>query len=100
MKICLDNVIAKGNTSNLTIEHWKIESGHCWGIFSAEGDIGSLLGDLLCGELLPIDGTLDLGGLKVAQVSLSEQQRLLDSELKKMTPTFLTELTKAAPSMR
>ncbi|WMN89955.1 molybdate ABC transporter ATP-binding protein ModF [Vibrio parahaemolyticus] len=92
MKICLDNVIAKGNTSNLTIEHWKIESGHCWGIFSAEGDIGSLLGDLLCGELLPIDGRLDLGGLKVAQVSLSEQQRLLDSELKKDDTDFLDRI--------
>ncbi|CAE6938791.1 ATPase component photorepair protein PhrA [Vibrio sp. B1FLJ16] len=92
MKICFDNIIAKGSTSTLNIQHWHIDSGHSWGIFSAEGDIGSLLGDLLCGELLPTDGKLDFGGLKAAQVSLSEQQRLLDIELEKDDTDFLDRM--------
>ncbi|CAE6934762.1 molybdate ABC transporter ATP-binding protein ModF [Vibrio sp. B1FLJ16] len=92
MKICFDNIFAKGSTSTLDIQHWHIDSGHTWGIFSAEGDIGSLLGDLLCGELLPTNGKLDFGGLKVAQVSLSEQQRLLDNELEKDDTDFLDRI--------
>ncbi len=92
MKICLDNITAKGRTSTLEIPKWYIEPTHTWGIFSAEGDIGSLIGDLLCGELLPTIGKLDLGGLKVAQVSLSEQQRLLDLELKKDDTDFLDRI--------
>ncbi len=92
MKICLDNIIAKGSTSTIDVQKWTIEPGHTWGIFSAEGDIGSLLGDLLCGELLPSSGKVDLGGLKVAQVSLSEQQRLLELELKKNDTDFLDRI--------
>ncbi len=92
MTICFDNIIAKGSTSTLDIQHWHIDSGHTWGIFSAEGDIGSLLGDLLCGELLPTNGKLDFGRLKVAQVSLSEQQRLLDIELEKDDTDFLDRI--------
>ncbi len=92
MKIGFNNIIAKGNTSTLDIANWHIESGHSWGIFSAEGDIGSLLGDLLCSELLPTAGKLDLGGLNIAQVSLSEQQRLLDLELKKDDTDFLDRI--------
>ncbi len=89
MKICFNNVKVKGNTSTLEIPKWHIETGHAWGIFSTEGDIGSLLGDLLCGELLPLEGNLNLSGLNIAQVSLSEQQRLLDLELKKDDTDFL-----------
>ncbi len=92
MKVYLDNIIAKGHTSTLDIQKWHIEAGDVWGIFSAEGDIGSLLGDLLCGELLPTNGKLDLGGLKVAQVSLSEQQRLLELEIEKDDTDYLDRI--------
>lgn len=92
MKVCFDNIIAKGCTSTLEIQNWGIERGHAWGIFSSEGDIGSLLGDLICGELIPTEGKLELGGLRVAQVSLSEQQRLLESELEKDDTDFLDRI--------
>ncbi len=62
------------------------------GIFSADGDIGSLLGDLICDEISPNSGEIELNGLSVAQVSLSEQQRLLERELEKDDTDFLDRI--------
>lgn len=92
MAIRFSQLAVQGHTTTLSIDEWAIDNNDSWGIFSAEGDIGSLLGDLLCGELKPTQGTLDLGELKVAQVSLSEQQRLLERELEKDDTDFLDRI--------
>ncbi|ENE5196514.1 molybdate ABC transporter ATP-binding protein ModF [Vibrio parahaemolyticus] len=92
MAIRFSQLAVQGHTTTLSIDEWTIDNNDSWGIFSAEGDIGSLLGDLLCGELKPTQGTLDLGELKVAQVSLSEQQRLLERELEKDDTDFLDRI--------
>ncbi|MDW3059866.1 ABC transporter, partial [Vibrio sp. 1978] len=92
MAIRFSQLAVQGHTTTLSIDEWTIDNNDSWGIFSAEGDIGSLLGDLLCGELKPTQGTLDLGELKVVQVSLSEQQRLLERELEKDDTDFLDRI--------
>ncbi len=94
MPIQFHQLTAKENTSTLSIDDWQIDAGQSWGIFSSEGDIGSMLGDLLCGEIKPETGELKLEGYHIAQVSLSEQQRLLELEIEKTIQTFLIVLTK------
>ncbi|MGR5488865.1 ABC transporter, partial [Vibrio alfacsensis] len=59
---------------------WRIQSGEHWAVFETQGNVGSLLGDLLCQEIFPKEG--EILGLQtgIAQVSLAEQQRLLELE--------------------
>ncbi|MGR5195640.1 molybdate ABC transporter ATP-binding protein ModF [Vibrio rotiferianus] len=89
MPIQFHQLTAKENTSTLSIDNWHIEAGQSWGIFSSDGDIGSMLGDLLCGEITPESGELNVEGCQIAQVSLSEQQRLLELEIEKDDTDFL-----------
>lgn len=92
MPIQFHQLTAKENTSTLSIDDWQIEAGQPWGIFSSEGDIGSMLGDLLCGEIKPESGQLNIEGCHIAQVSLSEQQRLLELEIEKDDTDFLDRI--------
>ncbi len=92
MTIHFRQLAAKRNTTHLFIDDWKINTQQSWGIFSADGDIGSLLGDLICDEMSPNSGEIELNGLSVAQVSLSEQQRLLERELEKDDTDFLNRI--------
>ncbi|EGR0027541.1 molybdate ABC transporter ATP-binding protein ModF [Vibrio alginolyticus] len=92
MTIHFRQLAAKRNTTHLFIDDWKINAQQSWGIFSADGDIGSLLGDLICDEMSPNSGEIELNGLSVAQVSLSEQQRLLERELEKDDTDFLDRI--------
>ncbi|NOI07974.1 molybdate ABC transporter ATP-binding protein ModF [Vibrio alginolyticus] len=92
MTIHFRQLTAKRNTTHLFIDDWKINTQQSWGIFSADGDIGSLLGDLICDEMSPNSGEIELNGLSVAQVSLSEQQRLLERELEKDDTDFLDRI--------
>ncbi|MGR5546988.1 ATP-binding cassette domain-containing protein [Vibrio sp. PNB22_2_2] len=92
MPIHFQQLAAKGSASALSIESWLIDTGHSWGIFSSEGDIGSLLGDLICSEIKPESGILAIKGFRVAQVSLSEQQRLLEQEIEKDDSDFLDRI--------
>jgi len=92
MTIHFSQLAAQGNTTHLYIDDWEIDTQQSWGIFSTDGDIGSLLGDLICGELSPISGKLELNDLSFAQVSLSEQQRLLERELEKDDTDFLDRI--------
>ncbi|EID0033444.1 molybdate ABC transporter ATP-binding protein ModF [Vibrio alginolyticus] len=92
MTIHFSQLAAKRNTTHLFIDDWKINTQQSWGIFSADGDIGSLLGDLICDEMSPNSGEIELNGLSVAQVSLSEQQRLLERELEKDDTDFLDRI--------
>ncbi|EGA70463.1 ABC transporter ATP-binding protein [Vibrio sinaloensis DSM 21326] len=78
--------------STLNIHDWQIYNGESWAVFSTEGDIGSALGCLLCGEL-PVDAEqLTMTQGKVAQVSLVEQQRLLEEEIAKDETDFLDKI--------
>ncbi|MCR9601203.1 molybdate ABC transporter ATP-binding protein ModF [Vibrio alginolyticus] len=92
MTIHFRQLAAKRNTTHLFIDDWKINTQQSWGIFSADGDIDSLLGDLICDEISPNSGEIELNGLSVAQVSLSEQQRLLERELEKDDTDFLDRI--------
>ena len=81
MKIKFEQLKAKAATFTLDIESWEIGDQQSWGVFSTDGDIGSLLGDLLCGESESVSGAIKGNNGRVAQVSLVEQQRLLEHEL-------------------
>lgn len=65
----------------LEIEQWNIADNQSWGVFSTEGDIGSTLGLLMCGELTAKAESFVIGEGHIAQVSLVEQQVLLEQEI-------------------
>ncbi|CAE6921869.1 ATPase component photorepair protein PhrA [Vibrio sp. B1REV9] len=92
MLIQFQQLAATQNTATLSIDNWNIEPGQSWAIFSADGEIGSILGDLLCGELKPNSGEIKLNGGHVEQVSLSEQQRLLEREIENDETDFLDRI--------
>ncbi|WP_394157001.1 molybdate ABC transporter ATP-binding protein ModF [Vibrio campbellii] len=100
MPIQFHQLNAKENTSTLSINDWRIETGESWGIFSSEGDMGSMLGDLLCGEIKPESGELNIDGYRIAQVSLSEQQRLLELEIEKDDTDFLDRIDQGSSVYR
>ncbi len=91
MEIRFNQLIAKGATSTLNIEQWAIAPKESWAVFSTEGDIGSLLGELLVEELA-FEGELHVDTGIFAQVSFVEQQRLLDDELAKDDTDFLDRI--------
>ncbi|MFA0440524.1 ABC transporter [Vibrio sp. 10N.286.49.C2] len=68
------------HTQTLNIPSWQLLEGQHWGVFETEGNVGSLIGDLLCNEIQLDSGCLDTYTDKIAQVSLTEQQRLLELE--------------------
>ncbi|NLS14548.1 molybdate ABC transporter ATP-binding protein ModF [Vibrio sp. SM6] len=92
MAIQFHDITATSKNVTLGIKEWHIEPGQSWGLFCADGDIGAILGDLLCGELEPESGKITEGACKIAQVSLAEQQRLLESELEKDNSDFLDRI--------
>lgn len=92
MQINFQQACVQAATFNLTIDQWQLSNCQRWGVFCAEGDIGSLLGNLLTGERVCDSGQL-CGSLgHVAQVSLSEQQKLLEQELADDDSDFLDEM--------
>jgi len=96
MQIHFSDVSVESGTSRLTISDWAISQGQSWGVFSTEGDIGSALGCLLCGELTIESGKLELSDGRIAQVSLVEQQRLLEEEIAKDDTDFLDKIDKGS----
>lgn len=92
MDIDFKNVVFSTSHYQLTIPSWTISPNQTWAVFSTEGDIGSILGDLLC-QVNPVSqGSIDGLSRSVAQVSLVEQQRLLDDELAKDDTDFLDKI--------
>ncbi len=81
MPIILNKVKVNTSVNSLFIEHWEIAEKAHWGIFCARGDIGEKLHQVLSGEC-KFDSER-CSGLpnKVAYVSLSQQQALLEKEL-------------------
>ncbi len=92
MEIRFTQLKADAATFALEIDNWVIHKQVSWGVFAAEGDIGSLLGNLLCGELIAVSGSIQGSKGKIAQVSLSEQQRLLDRELANDDSEFMDRI--------
>ncbi len=74
------NHVFLDHSGSLSIPDWRIQAGEHWAVFETQGNVGSLLGDVLCQEIVPKEG--NILGLQsgVAQVSLAEQQRLLELE--------------------
>ncbi|MDG3089047.1 molybdate ABC transporter ATP-binding protein ModF [Vibrio hannami] len=92
MEIVFNQLNANTPTYQLKIDSWTIENNQSWGIFSTDGDVGSLLGDLLCESHPASSGSFTASGEKIAQVSLVEQQRLLESEIAKDDTDFLDRI--------
>lgn len=92
MEIAFNNLAATSNAFTLTISQWQIGDNQSWGIFSTGGDIGSLLGDILTEEKPVSREQLLRAPGRIAQVSLVEQQRLLEQELADDDTDFLDRL--------
>ncbi|WP_413699983.1 molybdate ABC transporter ATP-binding protein ModF [Psychromonas sp. KJ10-10] len=92
MNIEFKQINLKVATFTLSIDHWLIQENQSWGVFSTQGDVGSLLGNLLCDEPLSYSGVIEGRRKAIAQVSLSEQQRLLESELANDDSEFLDRI--------
>ncbi|EOD77256.1 putative molybdenum transport ATP-binding protein modF [Grimontia indica] len=91
MDINFKQLTSQSSTSALHIENWTIANNESWAVFSTEGDIGSLLGGVLCGTI-EFEGELEIGDGKIAQVSLVEQQKLLEEERAKDDTDFLDRI--------
>jgi len=89
MDIRFEQLQVQTTASDLSIEQWQIDKGQSWAIFSTDGDVGALIGDLLCGELEFSQGSITTNNLLISQVSLSQQQRLLEAELANDDTDFL-----------
>ncbi len=96
MQINIKDLSVDSGTNRLTIDNWSIADNESWGVFSTEGDIGSALGCLLCDELDVTAGVVSKGEGKIAQVSLVEQQRLLEDEIAKDDTDFLDRIDKGS----
>ena len=92
MDINFNDVIFSTESYTVEISDWQIKSGQSWTIFSTEGDIGSVIGDLLCHDSNAERGVITGTDQAIAQVSLIEQQRLLDCELAKDDTDFLDKI--------
>ncbi|ORT51087.1 ABC transporter [Vibrio sp. qd031] len=92
MQIEMNQLTIERGLHSLSIEHWTIQPQQSWGVFSSEGDIGSLLGALICGEFTLDTECFNASSTRVAQVSLLEQQRLLDEELAKEETDFIDRI--------
>ena len=92
MQINIQDLSVDSGSNHLRIDSWSIKENQSWGVFSTEGDIGSALGCLLCDELEAPVHALDKSVGRVAQVSLVEQQRLLDEEIAKDDTDFLDRI--------
>jgi len=92
MQIRINQLNIESGTNQLAIAQWNIAEGQSWGVFSTEGDIGSVLGCLLCDEYEFSPQSVEKSIGTVAQVSLVEQQRLLEEEIAKDNTDFLDKI--------
>jgi len=92
MEIKFTALQAEQSAFTLNIENWIIVDSQPWGVFSTEGDIGSLIADLLSGDFETDSGEVTKTTGRIAQVSLGEQQRLLDQELAKDDTDFMDQI--------
>ncbi|WP_285163652.1 ATP-binding cassette domain-containing protein [Shewanella goraebulensis] len=101
MDIKFHEFTAKTNSVSLDIADWHI-CHQSWGVFCAHSDIGSLIGDALCQPNDPshkldiISGSITKSSNNIAQVSLTEQQRLLALELENDDTDFSNVVDKGS----
>ncbi|MCL1123752.1 ATP-binding cassette domain-containing protein [Shewanella surugensis] len=88
MEITFEQFSTQDESSILTIPRWIIEHNQSWAIFCPEGEVGSLLANVL-GGTLAYQGQFSKTEGKIAQVSLGRQQLLLEEELAKDETDFL-----------
>ena len=86
MDIRFSQLQCSSSSVSLCIDEWQIGADQSWGVFTTEGDIGVLLGQLLTGQCLSKHTGYrgDITGCvaaDVAVVSLLEQQALLEEIL-------------------
>ncbi|MCL1066184.1 ATP-binding cassette domain-containing protein [Shewanella olleyana] len=105
MEVKFNQFIAKSGSVSLDIPDWHIQD-ESWAVFCAHNDIGSIIGDLLCEPDNPshpdspshiadiTSGSLDISSHRIAQVSLTEQQRLLALELEDDDTDFVNVVDK------
>ncbi|MGF1747396.1 molybdate ABC transporter ATP-binding protein ModF [Vibrio cionasavignyae] len=74
------NQVQFNQSQKLCIPFWQLKHKEHWGVFETQGNVGSVIGDLLCQEIEPDTGNVDTNQYHIAQVSLAEQQRLLELE--------------------
>ncbi|MBV7300324.1 molybdate ABC transporter ATP-binding protein ModF [Enterovibrio paralichthyis] len=91
MEIQFNQLKTAGSSTPLTIDNWQIAPHQSWAVFSTEGDVGSLIGAVLC-DTLPFEGTLNKGDGRIVLVSLREQQKLLEQELANDDTDFLDRI--------
>ncbi|KXF80555.1 molybdate ABC transporter ATP-binding protein ModF [Enterovibrio coralii] len=91
MDINFECLIVGSEISTLNVESWTIENNESWAVFSTEGDIGSVLGGVLCGTV-EFEGSLSQSEGHISQVSLVEQQKLLEEERAKDDTDFLDRI--------
>lgn len=96
MDIQFNRFKTAGSGTALSIENWHIEDSQSWAVFSTDGDVGALLAGSLC-DGLPYEGEITLSEGKMAQVSLREQQKLLERELAKDDTDFLDRIDTGTP---
>ncbi|MBD1558948.1 molybdate ABC transporter ATP-binding protein ModF [Vibrio sp. S9_S30] len=81
MPIIFTDVVTQPHSHPLSIPNWTIQENQNWGIFCAKGDIGEQLHQVLTRSIELKSGHCDAPLLKIAYVSLSQQQALLEQEL-------------------
>jgi len=92
MDITFNQVMLHTRSITLAIEDWYLATEQSWGVFSVGGDVASILADLLCQARAVDAGTISGLVHGVAQVSLVEQQRLLESELANDDTDFIDQI--------
>lgn len=74
------------------LPYWQIKRGEHWAIFETQDKVGTIIADLLCGELIPSHGSVEIGQQRIEQVSLLSLQRLLDIEDANDDTDFLDQI--------
>ncbi|CCN47171.1 putative molybdenum transport ATP-binding protein ModF [Vibrio nigripulchritudo MADA3029] len=81
MPIVFTDVVTQTRSHPLSISNWTIQENQNWGIFCAKGDIGEQLYHVLSQSIELKSGQCKATDLRIAYVSLSQQQALLEQEL-------------------
>ncbi|PSW22026.1 molybdate ABC transporter ATP-binding protein ModF [Photobacterium sanctipauli] len=92
MSITFTQLHYQSATTDLSIPEWQVQPNQHWAIFSSYGQAGTLLVDLIGGDLEPSSGSIHGLPEKLGVVSLARQQALLEAEIKKDDTDFLDRI--------
>ncbi len=88
----INNLVLISSSGKLSIKQWHLQPQQHWAIFAAHSHCVSSLVQLFSGERLPDQGEILHRPERVACVSLSMQQQLLEQELAKDDTDFLDRI--------